>query len=233
MKAGDRGRPQLLPKLVIPAPVPKPTPVTWLPPCPAVAASGVAHVGRAGTAPALTLHEHTGGVGNGALLAGSMAGVGACAGTLHSGDAQCPIPHLQWHRSHGMATKGQDMLRNMVLSAALVAAGGCHHGGAGRLLSGQAVALLWCIALWPRQWTHCSGDKHWFAILTCTASPLWTARLLLFQMTTGWGLPTAVQVRLSVSWSCTSTNAGGVSRKVGGAVKTSPDPHPQVRLSWS
>lgn len=81
--------------------------------------------------------------------------------------------------------------------------------------------------------SRAGAGNEWLAVLTCTVSPLWTARSLLFQRTTGWGLPTAVQVRLSVSWSRTSTNAGGVSRKVGGAVKTSPDPHPQVRLNWS
>lgn len=97
-----------------------------------------------------------------------------------------------------------------------------------------------CIALcaWlPHKTLAELGDtpqrgNGWFAVLTCTVSPLCTARSLLFQMTTGWGLPTAVQVRLSASRSCTSTNAGGVSRKVGGAVKTSPDPYPQVQLNW-
>lgn len=234
VRDGGRGRPQLLPKPAIPAPAPKPTPppVPWLPPCPAAAPSGAA---RAGRAPALTLHEHAGGVGDGALLAGSMAGVGAGAGALHDGDAQRPVPHLQRHRVHGTATKGQDTLRNTALRAGPVAGGGCHGGGDGRPLSSRAESR--CSARpaaprdpgrgWGRGGGGCitAGGNRWFAVLTCTVSPLWTARSLLFQMTTGWGLPTAVQVRLSASWSRTSTKAGGVSRKVGGAVKTNPDPH--------
>lgn len=63
----------------------------------------------------------------------------------------------------------------------------------------------------PPSWRH--------AELTCTVSPLCRARSLLFQLTMGCGLPTAVQVRLSASRSRTSTNAGGVTEKVGGAGK--------------
>lgn len=115
MRTGDRGWPQLLPKPIIPAPAPKPTPVMWLPLWPVAAPSGVAHTARAGKAPALTLHEYTGGVGDGTLLAGSMAGISACTGALHNSNAQRPVPHLQRHRACGMATKGQDTLRNVAL----------------------------------------------------------------------------------------------------------------------
>lgn len=94
---------------------PKTNPCDVAPLCPAAAPSGVAHAAGAGRAPALTLHKHTGGVGDGALLTGSMAGVSACTGTLHDSDAQCPVPHLQRHQARGMATKGQDTLRNVAL----------------------------------------------------------------------------------------------------------------------
>lgn len=46
----------------------------------------------------LTLHKHTGGVGDSALLAGCVARVGARAGAFHGGDAQRPVPHLRWHQ---------------------------------------------------------------------------------------------------------------------------------------
>lgn len=61
------------------------------------------------------------------------------------------------------------------------------------------------------------GRRH--TVLTCKVSPLCRARSLRFQLMMGCGLPTAVQVRLSASRSRTSTKAGGVTKKVGGAEK--------------
>lgn len=183
VRARDRGWLQLPPKLTTP----------WLPGAP---------WGRAGGSPVLTLHEHTGGVGDSALLAGRVARVGARTGAFHGSNAQRPVPHLQWHQLwHGHQGTAPCPVNRVV------AAGRCHHSGDGHLLYSQA-----------RDPGHTPqrGDQ-WLVALTCTVSPLWTGRSLLFQVTTGWGLPTALQVRLSAAWSRTSTYAGGVSRKVGGA----------------
>lgn len=190
VRAGDRGQPQLLPKPTTP----------WLPPC-------LQPTGQGWGPPVLTLHEHAGGVGDSALLAGRVARVGARAGAFHGGDAQRPVPHLQQHQLwHGHPGTGHGHPGTGTCPVSrVVAAGRCHSSGDGHSSHARD----------PAHTPH-RGDQG-FVVLTCTVSPLWTGRSLLFQVTTGWGLPTALQVRLSAAWSRTSTNAGGVSRKVGGA----------------